>query len=192
MATRKPKKVLYRRKSEGRTNYKKRMRILLSNKLRVVVRFTNTKVLAQITKFTGAGDLVLVGVDSDALKKLGWNYSLKNFPAAYLTGLLLAKKAIASGIKEGVLDTGFSTPFKGGRAYAFLKGAVDGGLDIPFSEKILPSEERINGGKIADYAKKLAENKEIYNQRFGQYLKNNAQPEKIVEQFEVIKQKIMS
>ena len=38
----------------------------------------------------------------------------------------------------------------GNRAYAALKGMVDAGMEIPHSEEVLPSEERINGEHIGE------------------------------------------
>ena len=83
MASKKPKQVLYRRKMEGRTNYSKRLSLLLSKKLRLVVRFTNQKVIAQVCEFNSQekGDKILAAVDSYALKKYGWTSSCKNLPA---------------------------------------------------------------------------------------------------------------
>ena len=171
MATRKPKAVLYRRKREGKTNYKKRLKILLSRKARVVIRLTNQKVIAQVVQFHPEGDKVLVGVDSSALRGLGWKYSLKNLPAAYLTGLLIGKKAVEKKQEDAVLDTGNQSLLHGGKHFAFLKGLVDAGLQIKHGgENIFPTEERLTGAHVSTYAAKLkSENQEKYNQTFGQY-----------------------
>jgi len=185
---RKPKTVLYRRKRERKTNYTRRLKMLVSRKSRLVVRFTNKKVIAQIISFTPIGDKVLVGVDSSALKELGWNYSGKSFPASYLTGLLLGKKAIAAGQKDAILDSGFRTARRRGKIFAFLKGVLDAGLEVPHSEDIFPSEERISGKHIVDYAASLDKPEE----RFGKYLKSNAKPEQIVEVFNSVKEKIQN
>ena len=192
MSRNKPKPVLYRRKRERKTNYSKRLHTLLAGKLRLVVRTTNHRVIGQLVEFTPQGDKVLVATDSFALKKLGWGYSCKNFPAAYLTGLLLGKKAQEKGLKEAVLDTGFVSPLKKGKIYAFLKGVIDGGLDIPHDETIFPDENRLKGEHIKNYALALKDNKEVYELRFAQYLKNKVQPEEIMNGFEEIKKKIMS
>ena len=80
MATRKPRTILYRRKREGKTNYAKRLKLLISGKPRLVVRITNTKIIGQVVEFTGAGDKILAGADSYSLKKLGWKTGLKNVP----------------------------------------------------------------------------------------------------------------
>ncbi len=146
---RKPKTVLYRRKREAKTNYAKRLKLLFSQKPRVVVRFTNTKIIAQVVSFTQKGDVVTAAVDSSSLSKMGWKSSLKNFPAAYLTGVLIGKKAQEKGCKEAIMDTGFKNPQKGGKVYAFVKGVVDSGLQVPHSEEIYPAEDRIAGKHLS-------------------------------------------
>jgi large subunit ribosomal protein L18 len=191
MASRKPKPVLYRRKREKRTNYPKRLRLLMSGKPRLVVRISNQQIITQIIEFTIKGDLVKSAFNSTALAKLGWNYSKKNLPAAYLTGFAMAKKCVAAGVKEAVLDTGLTSPMPKTKLYAFLKGIADGGLNVPHDEVIFPDEERIQGKHIQNYAEQLKEkSKEDYEKRFAKYLKNNTQPEKITEQFSKTKEQI--
>lgn len=149
--------VKHRRKREGKTNYKKRIKVLTSKKLRLVIRKTNTKIITQITEFDIKGDKVKIGVDSTALKKLGWQGTLKNIPAAYLTGYLIGKNALKAGIKEAILDTGLNTSISGSKIYSTLKGAVDAGLKVPCSEKVFPSEDRLNGKHIKDFTNKIEE-----------------------------------
>jgi len=193
MASRRPKTVLYRRKRENKTSYPKRIKFLLSGKKRLVVRLTNNKIITQLVEFAAQGDKVLVSVDSSALKKLGWKYSCKNVPAAYLTGLLAGKKALEKGHKEAILDTGSGSPLHKGKIYAFLKGVLDAGLKVPHgSEEVFPTEERIKGEHIKQYAEKIKTDKEAYQKMFAQYLKDNAEPEKIVDVFENVKEKIAS
>lgn len=193
MATRKPKTVVYRRKREQKTNYSKRLKLLLSGEKRLVVRFSNQKISTQLSEFTAKGDRILVAVDSLTLKKLGWGYSCKNFPAAYLTGLLMGKKVLEKGYQKVILDTGAKAPLHKGKVYAFLKGVVDAGLTIFYGdpEKIFPSEEFLTGRQIKSYAEQI-KGKEEYQQRFAQYLKSNSGPEKITDTFEQVKKKIMS
>ena len=192
MATKKPKTVLYRRRMEAKTNYSKRLKTLLSKKPRLVVRYTNQKIIAQIISFASEGDKVIVAVDSQSLKKYEWNYSYKNIPAAYLTGLLIGKMALEKDCKEAILDTGFKYLLKKGNMTALLKGAVDSGMLIPYGgEEIFPTEEIISGKHIKDYAEKLKENKELYEKKFSGYLKKNLSVEKISEDFITVKKKIM-
>lgn len=191
MANKKPRTVLFRRKREQKTDYESRLKLLLSKQLRLVVRFTNSRVIAQIVEFHTTGDKVLAAVDSTSLKDLGWNYSQKNFPAAYLTGLLLGKTAKAKGIKQAIFDAGSISPLKKSKVYAFLKGVVDSGLPVPHEGKdIFPNEDHLSGKHISTYAQSLKGKKE-YEQRFGQYLKNNNNPEKMSETFVAIKNKIL-
>ena len=154
MARKKPQTVPYRRKSEKKTDYNKRLQLLLSRKPRLVVRFTNYKIIGQLVEFSEKGDKVLIGVDSSALKKLGWESSLKNISAAYLIGFLLGKKIVAKGTNEAILDTGLRTPLKKGKTYAFLKGIIDAGLNVPAgNEEIFPDNLRIEGQHLKNDAK---------------------------------------
>ncbi len=177
-------KVPYRRRREGKTNYRKRLRLLLSRKPRLVVRITNRRVIAQIVEYHPDGDKVLVGVDSSMLTKYGWKGDLNNTPAAYLTGLLVGKKALEKGIREAILDIGLHTPTRGGRVFAVLKGAVDAGLDVPHSEEVLPDESRIRGEHIAKYY-------EMAPERFSEYERRGLKPSELPEHFDEIKEKIM-
>jgi large subunit ribosomal protein L18 len=191
MARNKPQTILYRRKREKKTNYSKRLKLLLSQTPRLVARFTNKQIIAQVVSFEQKGDKVLAGVSSFSLKKLGWKYSYKNIPAAYLTGLLLGKKALDNGQKKAIFDTGFNSVIHKSKIYAFLKGVVDSGLEIPHgSEEVFPDEGRIMGKHIEGYAGKLKGNVS-YDKMFGQYLKNNSDPAQMSAQFEELKKKIL-
>ncbi|NOQ56390.1 MAG: 50S ribosomal protein L18 [Nanohaloarchaea archaeon] len=143
----------FRRRVEGKTNYKKRLNLLISNKPRMVVRRSNTKIIAQIIVSDHGQDKAVVAVDSTSLTKSGWKGSLKNIPAAYLTGLQLASIAKSNKIDNAILDIGLLTPTKGATIFAVLKGAVDGGLEIPHSSNNIPSDERISGAHIDAYKK---------------------------------------
>ena len=145
--------VQHKRRREGKTNYRKRLTMLLSKKTRIVVRRTNTSMIAQAVKYNPKGDNIIVDAKKSHLKKLGWEYSGKNIPGAYLIGYLLGKKAQKAGIKEGILDLGLAISSKGSRIYATLKGIADSGLKIKLSKEILPSEERIKGAHIKAYLK---------------------------------------
>lgn len=90
-----------------------------------------------------AGDKVIASAHSRFLIAKGWKGSRKNVPAAYLTGYLAAKKALASGIKEVIMYSGTRKYTQ--RMAAALKGAIDAGLQIPADKEALPSDERISG-----------------------------------------------
>lgn len=146
--------VKYRRKREGRTNYKKRLNLLKGKITRLVIRKTNTKIILQLIAYEQDGDKVLLTVNSSSLRKMGWSHSCKNLPAAYLAGQLLSKKALEKNIKKAVLDLGLTSPLKGSKLFSALKGVVDGGLEVPASEEIFPSQERIQGAHIASFLEK--------------------------------------
>ena len=183
--------VRYRRRREGKTNYKKRLNLLMSKKPRLVLRYSLNGVSLQIIEFKPEGDVVLLTAHSRELGKLGWSYNGKNTSSAYLTGLIIGKKAAAKGIKEAVLDIGLKQAIKGSRLFACLKGAVDGGLDIRHSPKCFPKEDRIRGKHIEDYANKLKTNNEVYQKQFAKYIKSGIDPMQITKIFDDVKKKIM-
>lgn len=182
--------VPFRRKTEGKTNYKKRLSLLKSDKPRLVVRPSLKNIIAQIVIFEPKGDKVLLSVHSRKLLKLGWKAGTGNVPAAYLIGMIVGKEAKSKGIKTAILDLGLKPSVKASRIYAVVKGAKDAGLDIPCSSEILPGDDRINGKHIAEYAKKLGKGSEEYKKQYSSYIKNSFDVEKIAEHFKEIKAKI--
>lgn len=142
--------VPYRRKREGKTNYKKRLELLKGERHRLVIRKTNKHIILQLVDYHPDGDKVIVGVSSKKLEGMGWQHSAKNTPACYLTGLLLAKLAKEKKVTDAILDLGLQTPLKGSRLYAALKGAIDGGLAIPASDEVFPAEDRIAGKHLTN------------------------------------------
>jgi len=150
--------VKYRRKRERKTDYKKRLKYLLSHRPRIIIRRSLKGMVIQSVEYQEKGDKVLDTIKSTDLKKYGWDLPTGNIPAAYLTGLLFAKKAK---IKEGIVDLGFVSITKGSRLAATIKGIGDGGIKIKYSEKILPKEETIKGAHIkSKNTKKFDEVKE--------------------------------
>jgi len=183
--------VPYRRRREGKTDYHRRKKLLISGLPRLVARKTNKHIIAQIVEASIEGDRVLASAHSSELrKKFGWLGSLKNLPAAYLTGLLCGYRALKKNIKKAILDIGLQTPSKGARVFAVMKGCIDAGIEIPHGEEILPSEERIKGQHISDYASMLSSTPEVYSKRFSEYLSRGLRPENIVEHFSAVKKKI--
>ena len=182
--------VPFRRKRQGRTYYKKRMRILMSSRPRFVVRKSLRDMKASIVEYGVKGDKVILTVSSKALKNFGWKGDNGNLSSAYLVGFLAGKKSVEKWIKEAIFDLGFSNSVRGSRLYAALAGAIDSGLKIPFDQEILPSKERISGEHIAKYAHSLKSNKEKYEKQFSNYLKRGLAPEDAVKHFNEIKGKI--
>lgn len=183
--------VAFRRKREGKTNYKTRLELLKGNKPRLVARRSLKNITAQIVQYTHDGDKVVVGVSSKSLEKLGWKADRSNIPAAYLTGFMLGKNAIKAGISEAVLDMGFFPSIKGNRIFAVLRGAIDAGLKIPHSATVLPSDDAVNGKLIAAYAAALAkDNKEKYAKVFSGYIKKGIKGEDLPKHVSAVKAKL--
>jgi len=179
-----------RRRREGRTNYKKRLKVLLSGKFRLVVRKSLGNFQASITTYSPKGDKVLFTVDSRALLKLGWKGDRGNLPSAYLVGFLAGKKAIENGVDSAILDLGLNNPAKGSRLYGMLAGAIDAGLRVPFNPNVLPNKERLSGEHIAKYAQLLKDDQAKYKKQFSNYIKIGVNPEDIVKHFNDIRSKI--
>ena len=134
--------VQFRRKRTGSTNFAKRLGLLRARLPRLVVRKSNKFITIQIVQYDAKGDKTLVTAHSSELKEMGWKYGMKNIPAAYLTGMIAAKKAEPKNITKAVLDIGSYTTSKGIKLFAALKGAVDGGLEIAHSPEVLPDEKK--------------------------------------------------
>ncbi|MDI6639386.1 MAG: 50S ribosomal protein L18 [Methanocellales archaeon] len=138
-----------RRRKEGKTDYRQRLKLLLSQKPRVVVRKSLKHMIVQLVSPSEQGDVTLVSAISSELKKFGLKRT-GNIPAAYLTGLLFGLRATKVA-KEAVLDIGLQTSSPGSKIYAALKGMIDAGMSIPHDPVMFPSEERIRGEHIAEY-----------------------------------------
>jgi len=171
----------YRRKLENRTNYRKRLRLLVTDKPRLVIRKFLRHVSAQIIKFYYDGDKTIVSAHSRELLKYGYKSPRRNLPTAYLVGLLIAKKAKEKAIIDVIPDIGFYPPVKGSLIFSLIKGAKDGGLDITFDEEAIPDKRRIEGWHIVEYSEK---NKE----RFTGYQIN---PSELPNNFNETKNKLL-
>jgi large subunit ribosomal protein L18 len=144
--------VPFRRRREGKTDYYLRTRLVVSDSPRLVVRKTRRHIIVQMIVPNIAGDETLVAANSAELGAYGYTHGLSNTPAAYLTGMLCAVRALKAGHTDAVLDIGLTRATMGARAFAALKGAVEGGLEVPHGEEILPDDARTSGEHIAAYA----------------------------------------
>lgn len=89
------------------------------------------------------------------------------------------------GAFRACLDTGLARTSTGARVFGAMKGAADGGLDIPHSEKRFPGYDKeagefnadvhrshIFGQHVADYMKHLQdEDEEAFKKQFSKYIK---------------------
>lgn len=184
-------RIPFRRRREGKTDYKARKALILSKLPRLVTRGSSKHMNVQIIQATLTGDEVVASVKSQELRNHGWKINCGNLPSAYLTGLLCGKKAIEKNVKKAVLDIGLVQPTKEARIFASVKGVIDAGIDVPHNADKLPSYERVKGQHIVDYAEILSSNPELYEKAFSQYLKAKVPPEKIPNQFETLKKRIL-
>ena len=180
----------FRRIREGKTNYRKREKLLMGRKDFVTVNVTNQNVTAQLIRPNLQGDTVMASVHSNELLSFGWKGSRKNIPSCYLVGLLLGKKCLKKKLSSAILYIGkrhFTT-----KIAACLKGLSEAGLELPFPENIIPSEQRIQGSHIAEYANILKTNDTLYNSRFSSNLGLGLEPEKYSSHFSEVKDRIVN
>lgn len=173
---------------QRKTNYRKRSGILIGRRPFIITKISGQNISAQSLKPTLTGDIVIASAHSRELIRHGWKGSMNSMPACYLTGLLLGKKTIERGATNAVLYTG-NNPFTT-KVAACLKGIVDSGIKIPVSKESLPSDDRVSGEHIANYAKLLKDSGEKYNSRFSALLKQGLRPEDYPVHFEEVRMRI--
>jgi len=180
--------AVLRRNRQNRTNYRKRVAMLIGRRSFVSIAVSNQNVMAQVLKPLAIGDSVLTAVRSRELVKYGWKGSMNSIPTCYLTGLLLGKRTMQKGINNLVLYTGKGSFTS--RVAACLKGIIDAGVTIPVSEDSVPKIDRLNGGHIAQFAGLLKKDEKKYNSHFSSLLKNDWLPENYPQHFEEVRSRI--
>lgn len=142
-------KVQKRRRREAKTDYHKRLKLLKSEKPRLVFRRTNKYVIAQYVVSDEAKDKVVFGFSSSELLKHGWDKEavsgLKNTTASYLLGYLMGKTIQKKKLEQPIIDFGMLQSLHKSRVYSFLKGVIDSGIAINCKEEAFPDESRIKG-----------------------------------------------
>ncbi|CAD2093417.1 60S ribosomal protein L5, putative [Plasmodium vinckei] len=230
--------VKYRRRREGKTDYRARKALILQDKnkynaqkLRFIVRKTNNQIICQIASAHVEGDKILSEAKSKELIRYGIPVGLKNYAAAYATGLLCARRFLKSlkldsqfigvekvtaesvaedGDKEGegdrkpikaFLDVGITRTTTGNRVFAALKGACDGGLNIPHGNNRFPGSKNefnpeqlrknILGIHVAEYmAAMKEEDMDKYKAHFNDYLKHKIDEKNIEKMYLTAHEKI--
>merc|ERR1712187_1042441 len=93
--------VKYRRRREGKTDYRARVRLISQDKRkynlpknRLIVRFSNKDITTQIAYATVAGDNIICSAYAHELPTYGLNVGLTNFSASYCVGLLCARRCL--------------------------------------------------------------------------------------------------
>lgn len=190
-------------------------------KYRLVVRFTNKDIICQLVTSEISGDKVFASAYAHELRAYGIEHGLTNWSAAYATGLLIARRALKklgldetfTGVEEAdgeftlteaaeedgeerrpfkaFLDIGLARTSTGARVFGALKGASDGGIFIPHSEKRFPGYDvetkeldtdvlrnYIYGGHVAEYMETLADDdEERYQSQFVKYIEDDVEAE---------------
>ncbi len=152
MAHGKSQRLRFKRRRNGKTDYRRRLRMLRGGAPRAIVRVSNTQVVCQLAQFDSDGDRIVASVSGRNLATHGWpaGASTKSVPACYVAGYALGKSALSAGHDSAILDIGLAASSPGNRIFAALKGMLDAGLDVPHGEDVLPSEDRVNGAHIDD------------------------------------------
>jgi len=181
-------------------------------KYRLIVRFTNKDIICQIAFARLEGDIIVCAAYSHELPKYGVKVGLTNYAAAYCTGLLIARRLLkkiqldtvyegnqkidggdylVEPVEDGpgafrcYLDVGLARTTTGAKVFGAMKGAVDGGLDIPHSNKRFPGydaegksfdakvhRDYIFGQHVANYMRHLQEDDdEAYKRQFSRFIK---------------------
>lgn len=143
-------RVAFRRRREGKTDYRTRLALLKSGETRVVVRSTNSNVIVQFVTYDETGDKVVASGEARELPEMGYKAAGNNTPSAYLAGRLAAKRAKEAGVDAGVLDIGRASPHKGGVLFGALKGVVDAGIEVPAGEGVFPTEDRLRAEHLGE------------------------------------------
>jgi large subunit ribosomal protein L5e len=175
-------------------------------------------IICQIVAAKIVGDEVLTAAYAHELPRYGIKLGLTNYAAAYCVGLLCARRHLAKiGLAEtykgqeevtgemfeieedddkrpfrAVLDVGLMRCTTGNKVFAVMKGAVDGGINVPHSEKRFPAyskedgfdpeqlKTRILGNHVSEYMEYLMEEDEDrYNKQFAAYVREGLEPDAI-------------
>jgi len=196
-------------------------------KTRLVVRVTNKDVICQLIRPKIIGDEVICVAYGHELTHHGMPCGVNNYAGCYATGLLLArrwlKKINMDGKYEGnkqingedyhveelddgprpfkaLLDVGLRRTTTGSKIFAAMKGAADGGMNVPHSEtrfvgydsegKKLNAEvlrKHIFGGHVADWMKHLkTDEPESYKRHFAHYIKAGINPEDVEKRWAAV------
>ena len=146
-------RVGFRRRREGKTDYRRRTRYLISGLPRLVVRKSNAHYFVHIAVPSDTGDMTVISAHSKELfKTFGWKGHEGCGTSGYLTGYLCGKRAVGAGIPKAILDAGLSIPRAGSNIFAVLRGAIDAGLKVPCDEGCFPEMGRIRGEVLAKAA----------------------------------------
>lgn len=187
-------------------------------KYRLIVRFTRKDIICQIAYARVEGDVIICAAYAHELPRYGIKVGLTNYAAAYCTGLLIARRLLKKfsldkiytgeeevkgeeyhvddvdgkpGAFRCYLDVGLVRTTTGARVFGAMKGAADGGIDIPHSTKRFPGYDgdsgefsaevhrnHIMGLHVAEYMRKLQDDDDdAYKRQFSRFIKLGITPD---------------
>lgn len=190
----------------------------------MIVRITNKDITAQIATAKIQGDVIICQANAHELPRFGVKLGLTNYAAAYCTGLLLARRVLKQlkmdsiyhgkteidgdhfvvedkneqpGAFRAYLDTGLARTSTGARIFGVMKGACDGGIDVPHGFKRFPGfdaetkefnpevhRNHIFGQHVASYMRILQEEDEdAFKRQFSRYIKEGINADKVEEMY---------
>lgn len=182
----------------------------------------NRDIICQVVAARIAGDEILTAAYAHELPRYGIKHGLTNFSAAYCVGLLCARRHLQKlgldekyvGVEEvdgemfdieededrrpftALLDIGLVSTSTGNKVFAVMKGAVDGGMNVPHNEKRFPAytkeegfdpellKSRILGNHVTEYMEYLLEEDEdAYQRQFARYIKDGIDADGIEDMY---------
>merc|ERR1712182_80286 len=196
-------------------------------KYRFVVRFSNKDITCQVISSKIKGDVTHCAAYAHELPRYGLKVGLTNYSAAYCVGLLCARRLLKKynldGNFEGtaevtaeyedsyvhgndedgpnafhaLLDVGLKPTTLGSKIFSAMKGAFDGGLEIPHSNKKFygydaeekeydaeAHKERILGGHVSSYMEALNEEEpEEFEKKFSKYVEHGVDADGIEDMY---------
>jgi len=202
-------------------------------KYRFVVRISNRDIVCQVFSSDMTHDVCIASAYAHELKRYGIKLGLTNYAAAYAVGLLLARRvneklkldyvgqeeidgedfnveADPEGKRpfKAFLDVGLARTSTGAKIFGALKGACDGGLDIPHNDRRFPGTTKsgkdytadpemvrsyIFGGNIKEYMESLIEDdEEAYKKQFSRYIAAGLEPDDLEDLYDAAHKEIRS
>ncbi|KAI2802909.1 ribosomal protein L5, partial [Blomia tropicalis] len=212
--------VKFKRRREGKTDYYARRRLVVQDKnkyntpkYRLIVRFTNKDIICQVAYAKIEGDQIVCAAYAHELPRYGVKVGFDQLRCSLLYRSFVGSSyGIYKGAEEVTgeqffsqdaddqpgafrcfLDVGLARTTTGARVFGAMKGASDGGLDIPHSTKRFPGydgeskefnaevhRDHIFGKHVAEYMKQLLEDdEEAYKRQFSKYIKLGLTPDEL-------------
>ncbi|CAM2699594.1 unnamed protein product [Rotaria socialis] len=197
--------VKSKRRRQGKTDFYARHALIHQDKnkyntpkYRLIVRITNKDIVCQIAYARIEGDYIIASAYAHELPR----YARRTLQKHKLDSIYKGTTDVTGGQFENeavegekrpfrcYLDVGLARTTTGAKVFGALKGAVDGGLDIPHSTRRFPGysqeskkfnadvhRQHIFGLHVANYMTALKEeNPDLYAKQFSRFVKAGIEP----------------